>query len=929
MLFALLTFSQVTAAFQREVGDKERMHEIKRIADSVLTLRKARETLVVHSSLIGQIGYKDLMGEYNMVLAIEQLQKSEYDSALKYVEVSKGFIEETTNNDLKSTLYTTQGLIEYNKSDFASAREHLNEVQDLKTSTNTRVYWLLTKGKILTTERDSIEFKKLVHEVLAMTENSASSRLKELRITTILGYVQGFLITAKYDSAKYWIDKAKFELKGIPPRNKKHLSIGLVEANYFLLTANYTEALNSMLKLEPLIRESSKPEHLSKYLQLWIRLYIILPQHVAEERKNDLLYQPNEIIEQLYSILSDMRLSEQIETLTAIRKYQIFTGDYMAANSTADEIIRLEHDEFIVQMTKGFNSEKELMQTKADASEKLRAEQLAKARANQRLYISAILLVLIIGYFVYRNAIHRKKQNLVLSDKNQLITQQKEDIQHINELKSKFFINISHELRTPLTLVLGQIKNTLKGNYGSLNERQNQSLNTASANSQRILSLVQNMLDLSKIESGKEHLKAKKVDLENAVHGVINLFEAQLEERGIEVDVKVNGSLSEIYLDPLKLETILFNLIGNATKYSYPNSKLKIEVEELEKQQTISICNEGDGILAVELPYVFDRFFQSGSVQSGEGSGVGLALTKELVELHKGEISVTSNLKEFTCFMIKFQKGMEHLTSDQIVVEAESIQIATNANQGAKVLVVEDNADMRHYLYELLSEKFKVSLAENGQDALNKIESIQPDLVITDYMMPQMDGVKFFRALKALKGFQDVPIVFLTARAIERDKASLLKEGVDDYILKPFDDKDLFSRINALLSLKGERTKYKSVSSEVGMGIEDRFLNQLRSTIFSSLSNPQLTPTILCEALSISERTLYRKAKAATGFSPQAYIKEIRLLEARKMIEERNYASISEVAYAVGFEHLSHFSASYKERFGKLASEKEGQDTLG
>ena len=300
---------------------------------------------------------------------------------------------------------------------------------------------------------------------------------------------------------------------------------------------------------------------------------------------------------------------------------------------------------------------------------------------------------------------------------------------------------------------------------------------------------------------------------------------------------------------------------------------------------------------------------------------MGLARTKELVELHQGTIAVESELMGETWFTLSFKKGHDHF--DTAMVD-DTIELVTNIVPGQKglasILVVEDNAEMRNFVQELLSSQFKVLTASNGREGLEVLAEEHPDLIITDYMMPEMNGPEFFRKVRAQKVFEDTPIIFLSARAIAADRQNLLLEGVDDYLLKPFEEETLLNRVISLLSLKTERQKYKESNHSTDVTID--FMSQVKTIITELLSDSKLSPAVLAERLSVSERSLYRKVKEATGYTPLAYVKELRLQEARKLITSKAYASIAEVALNVGFEDHSHFSRTYKKRFGKLPSEE-------
>ncbi|MFY0592911.1 response regulator [Roseivirga sp.] len=923
--FYLLLLVQLSYSFQLDYFYPERKTEVLQKGDSILQLKERQRSKSLNIKGHGEMSIDRLLAEYYLHKAGNSIDSSLPDSAIAFAEKAVRLSEVLRDDELKLVALVTASKVELGLANYDRAIEYMERTKNLKAPRHQQVYRLWTLRVI---ERQAVNVKNEYRfdllkylDIFRLVQDMETDAERLWAVYAAKSVATKYNSLEKYDSAKLWFNKAFLAAEGLPAKELgAQKSLGLAFSGFLLATADYDDALRILTNLDELYR-STNDNLLNIYFKRWYQLQRSAPDEFLRKNSHLMKYSVDQTISYFRIDSSNMRLNDRLRGYSLIIEQETSRENWELVAKLYEELRVFESQTQVEELQKSFNKRNELLQTSAQAQEELRLTELQKSKANQRFYAAGILLVVGISFVVYRNGLLRKKQNAVLNEKNLLIERQKGDLEQLNELKSKFFTNISHELRTPLTLAMGNIKNVSNGKYGALNDRQSKSLAIAGANSKRILGLVNDMLDLSKIESGKEQLLVKSVDLENEVHAVLNLFDVQIEEKALKVEVKALEHAQPIYVDSLKLETILFNLISNAVKHCFTKSTLHIEIQEEAQHQKLSICNAGNGIPEHELPFVFDRFYQAGSVNSGEGSGVGLSLTKELVDLHKAEISVASVLQDSTCFTVSFLKGKDHFIADQVIPESESETEMISVREGATILLVEDNADMRHYLYEMLSDRFKVSLAENGQDALNKIEQVDPDLIITDYMMPQMNGAQFYKALRQIQGFVDTPVVFLTARAIERDREALLKEGVADYILKPFNDLDLMARIGQLLSLKQERAKHSLPSKPTSGEIENKLMNLLRSTVYASLQDAELKPTTLAEALSVSERTLYRKVKAATGFSPQAYIKEVRLQEARRLIENKEYQSISDVAYAVGFDHLSHFSNSYKERFGMSASQ--------
>lgn len=569
----------------------------------------------------------------------------------------------------------------------------------------------------------------------------------------------------------------------------------------------------------------------------------------------------------------------------------------------------------------------------------------------------------IVKIYTRRLVYEKNKLELIVIDRTKEISLQKEKVerdsvtiseQHtkllqMDELKDRFFLNISHELRTPLTLIKGTMHNTLTGKYGSLNEKQSASLEISLQNSNRLINMVNNILDISKLELGKIDLHIEKCKPSSILSKVIAFFASKFTDNNISFKRSFDSDV-ELYLDTEKFETIFINLIANAFKFTPSGGLIAISVTEEDNALNFFVKDSGVGIPENEIGFVFDRFYQSAHGKSGEGVGVGLALTKELVELHKGQISVKNNDDEGIEFKISFLKGKAHLSPDQIVNETvntpkktiqERYPLADESvtedkiftpnkenhisDASPHILLVEDNREMSAFIAELLSESYQVSLAENGQEGIDFLKENKPDLILTDYLMPVMNGYEMAVEIKKTNNLAYIPMMFLTARNQESDKIDVLNLGVDDYLLKPFNNDELLIRINNLLHNKNQRDEFLNQEPIDPQEIDWKEFNSKLKIDLDNYIKEHITEEITVEALTDftanSDRSLFRKVKANTGLSLMQYIKEYRLRRARTLLENKEVRSVSEASYAVGFNYLSHFTKNYKERFGKNPSE--------
>lgn len=398
----------------------------------------------------------------------------------------------------------------------------------------------------------------------------------------------------------------------------------------------------------------------------------------------------------------------------------------------------------------------------------------------------------------------------------------------------------------------------------------------------------------------------------------------------------------ELYLDEDKFETVVMNLLSNAFKFTPEGGTITVATHQSATNFYLEVKDSGSGIAEQDLALIFDRFYQSPHIKNGEGMGVGLALSKELVTLHGGTIEARNEAG--AVFTLMLQKGKAHLSPNQIIEADEhrpSISLsdkyvlrddtvypekeALPTEQKAHILLVEDNADMASFIQDLLNEHYIISTAGDGQAGLDFLKTQKPDLIITDYLMPNMDGFEMAEAIKKDPELAYIPMIFLTARTREQDKINALNLGVDDYLYKPFNPEELGARINNLLQRKTQRQDFIVESDIDPKSIEwKEFASNLKSTLDAYIAThikEEITGEQLADITNQSERSLYRKVKLNTGLSLMNYVKEYRLREARYYLENGDFNTVSEVAYAVGFNYLSHFSKSYLDRFGKNPSE--------
>lgn len=408
-----------------------------------------------------------------------------------------------------------------------------------------------------------------------------------------------------------------------------------------------------------------------------------------------------------------------------------------------------------------------------------------------------------------------------------------EELEQIDKAKTVFFSNISHEFRTPLTLILNPLEELLNQPTSHLSAQEKQNIETTHRNAVRLLKLVNTLLDFSRIESGRQQACYTPTDLVALTTSLAANFRAVIEQAGMQLIIKAAPVIQPVYLDRQMWEKIVFNLLSNAFKFTLSGS-ITVELAAEEKYAVLKITDTGIGIPESELPHVFERFHRVQNVtgRTFEGTGIGLSLIKELVLLHKGDISVTSELGKGSTFTVQIPLGKEHLpqqqisihdpgeqegigTSNMFVQEAGTLLVHDNKEKEAEpaghnglplVLVVDDNADMRDHLRTVLMPHFKIVTANNGREALQKIRQQQPALILSDIMMPVLDGIGLLQEIKANKATAHIPVMLLTARAGEESKIAGWETGADDYLTKPFSSKELISRVASQIKTMQIRT---------------------------------------------------------------------------------------------------------------------------
>lgn len=565
------------------------------------------------------------------------------------------------------------------------------------------------------------------------------------------------------------------------------------------------------------------------------------------------------------------------------------------------------------------------------------------------------LLILLIGFFIRWRLYRLKKTRDTLRQEVALrtaqieadrkkISEQAEQLLSLDKMKNRFFANISHELRTPITLVLAPLDRLLK--QYQIQQAEQQLLKLAHRNGTRLLHLVEEILSLSKLEAGKLELELEPVSLLPFLRRIMANYESQALQQKLsyqlEADVPENLSVE---MDAKKVEKVLNNLIANALKFT-PNGESITLFARWEEREGLHLRlrDTGQGIAAKDLPHIFERFYQakySGQPLQG-GTGIGLAFSKELVEFMQGRIEVQSQWGKGSTFSLflplkathkKMEISDKRLKEEVFLLENKKEKITTEKNKKVRLLLAEDNYDMRQLLVLLLSEQYELQVMQDGLSAWEWLQAHpnEVSLVVSDWMMPKLDGSQLLEKMRADERFLQMPFILLTARAGEQDRLSGYRLGVDDYMTKPFNEEELLARVHNLLQRQAVRKKaLEEETRQQGAAYQHNpsflpheleVVKKVEQFVYSRLDDSALSVEDIATQVALSSRQLNRILKKITGFSTNAFARELRLQKARHLLENKSVNTVAEAALEVGFETHAYFSKIYKNRFGRLPSD--------
>lgn len=663
-------------------------------------------------------------------------------------------------------------------------------------------------------------------------------------------------------------------------------------------TKNYSESSKYLTTAETFYLESNDTKKL-------IEIYCYQANNSCA--LNQLSEAQNYLLKAKKLIGDDTISSQNVLYLDSYALFLKSKNDYSSAFTTLkkrDSIASLVNDELN-------NDTFQNLETKYQANKKEQELKLLseKSKLQNTIYLSILGVLIALGGFLfygYRNKIKTA-----------------EKLKELNDLKSRFFANISHEFRTPLTLIKSPVQ-SLKSEIN--NENQQNKLDLIDKNSNRMLELVDQLLELSKIDSGKLQLLLKEGNISTFLNSIIEPFEYQAKESQLQFNSSIEKTTENHYFDKDVIEKIVTNLLSNALKYTPEKQTISFTSSVENKQLQLTVSNSGSDIKKEDLPKLFERFYQKNEAQ--KGVGIGLALVKELVELYQG--SIETQLENSTLSFIITIPMESTLTNAIVVTKGEQKSVSneeiSSDNELPVVLIVDDNPEIRTVLKDIFKENYQILEAQDGEQALEIASKEVPDCIISDVMMPKMDGYELTKAVKNNELTSFIPVILVTAKTTDEDHLQGLKSTADAYLTKPFNNEIVKQTVIQLLN---ERKKLHDRYSQelilkptdiVINSADEKFLEKLQVVLDNELSNADFSADDFASFMGMSRMQLHRKLKSLLGVSTTEFLRKERIKMAATLLKKAN-VTIAEIAYAVGFNDVSYFIRCFKEVYNCTPSE--------
>jgi signal transduction histidine kinase/DNA-binding response OmpR family regulator len=573
-------------------------------------------------------------------------------------------------------------------------------------------------------------------------------------------------------------------------------------------------------------------------------------------------------------------------------------------------------------------------------------------------YLFYLLILLAAIYFVNQYFQNRfKEQQMIQFEREKTI-----QIEKLNNKKLQFFTNISHEFRTPLTLIINPLEDILKNRNLDLPDGVLSKLQTIQKSSDRLSRLINELMDFNQLQFNKMTLQVQQIEVVGFTNEIVSFFEEEASSRGINLQFESNKEEFNDWLSPKMFEKIIFNVISNAFKVTPDKGKISVKIAVFDELINfpligpdanypffeIVIEDTGAGLDKKDIKKIFDRFYQVNNLNKAYygSTGIGLEVVRGFIELHKGKIEVESELGVGTTFKLLFPIGKEFFDESEVLqdefisqkknfipsIKREVKELTNDEEEQLRthtILIVEDNVELRNYLKDELKKDYKVLIAENGQIGLETALQKLPDIILTDVIMPVMNGLDLCKNIKLNLKTSHIPLLMLSAKALVEDKLEGIDSGADLYLSKPFDMDILRSSLAQLITSRQIMFNkfYNGITKNAKAKtttLDNEFIQKALNYINENISETELSVEVLASEVFLSRSQLYRKIKTLTGVSVNEFIRNVRLEKAKELIEFGN-DNINEISYKVGFSSPSYFTKCFKEKFGYLPTHNNKQ----
>ncbi|RED97435.1 ATP-binding protein [Marinoscillum furvescens] len=884
-----------------------------------------------------------------------KLRDKRPDSSLFYANKALNLAKGHGYEDLEIQAINYIGVAYRNLSNYSKAFEKYLEALRLseeRGNQEQRGYSLINLGNLYLYQTNFHGAIKYFIQALDQAQSLANQRMVAYCFTNLGRSYKGI---NEYGQAELYFKQA-IEIRKKQEDLYGQLSAEMELAEVYLLQGNLDKAENYHLALAVNIEPTGNPRMLGMVYNNVARVYLskgelVSAKHFAQKAiniTNDITtrYEEKNVLETLsriYASGEDYKNAFQYHVRYAELNQQLFS----------EENIRK------IEQLKG-QYEMEQQEAETEFLRKQRAlNELIISRQKVIIWLSTIGIVLLfliavlsIRAYLIKKRLSQKisKQKTEIEKDKTIIEGQSQKLKELDAAKSRFFANVSHDLRSPLSLIMGNLEMLQDDEQSVIGPNGQKNLEIGYKNCKRLLYLTDEINDLTRLEEGKISLKKEAISVKPFIQMLTDMFVGTAEYKGVNLRYSDQTEVVDCFeIDPRQFEKVFYNLVSNAIRHTAKGDSINISTQSIDERVVLEISDTGEGIPSDSLPHVFDRFYQSKSneYKAREGLGIGLALVKELVELHGGSIEVSSIKGKGTTFTVAMPKvqaaggGSAAGRSFSYVSERKALydDIDREASAGVSIpdigdkksiLIVDDHPEIRYHLRQILEDDYHIVEAAHGLEALELLKTNDIQLILSDLMMPWMDGFELINEIKSTPDYSNIPILVVSARISDTDQERVLYQGINDYLQKPFQKKELLLRITNLINQT--RHQPQDVFAELFDKnkldtVEKDIMIRLEQVVMEKIADEHLSVYQLADAMAASERQVYRLVKKLTGLTPFEYVTEVRMKYVDYLIRKKKVKNPTAAARSIGSKNVTAFSRQYEKRFGKKPAELLNSDS--